>query len=110
MTVSESELEEIRAICPEAKVMNEGGLTFVHLPGLKISTGEKDPVVREALLCLQTHSGYPTRLFLSEAIPGKGNNWTSHRILDKTWHTWSWNHVQPDRPAKVLVQHLLALK
>ena len=110
MTVSDSDLKEIRDICPGATLFPEGGFTYIHLPGLKIPVNDKEPLVRDGLLCLQTHSGYPTRLFLSEPIPGKGSNWTVHRILEKTWHTCSWNNVPPDRPAAVLAQHLRALR
>ena len=111
MTVSDSDLKEIRDICPGATLYSEGGFMYIHLPGLKIPVNDKEPLIRDGLLCLQTHSGYPTRLFLSEQIPGKGKNWSVHRILDKTWHTWSWNYVPPDdRPAAVLAQHLRALR
>lgn len=110
MTVSDPDLAEIRDICPGATLFPEGGITYIHLPGLKIPISETETLIRDGLLCLQMHSGYPTRLFLSESIPGKGSNWTVHRILERNWHTWSWNQVPPDRPAAVLAQHLRALR
>lgn len=106
MTVLDEELKEIKEICPGAELMTEGGITYIFLPGLKIPVGNAELLIRDGLLCLQTHSGYPTRLFLSDRILGKGANWTNHRILDRTWHTWSWNFVNPERPAVVLAQHL----
>lgn len=102
-----AELEELKRVCPEAKEMPEGGISFVLLPGLIVSgQGSLD-----ALLCPQQRDGYPTRLFLSRQIPGKGNNWSTHRILDRTWHTWSWTGVgQELRLAEILAAHLNALR
>ena len=109
MTIPEEDLEELRDICPDATIMSEGGYTYVYLPRLRL--GQHDIIlVREGLLCPQARDGYATRLFLSEPVPGKGNNWTRHQILDKTWHTWSWNHVPAGRPAQVLAQHMAALR
>lgn len=103
-------LAELRTICEAAKEMTEGGYTFVYLPGLKILTGDQ-AVSDDALLCLQARDGYPTRLFLSQQVSGRGNNWTTHRILDRTWYTWSWNYVSSNmRPAQVLAEHLRALR
>jgi hypothetical protein len=103
-------LAELTKICEGAKEMVEGGYTFVYLPGLKIRTGE-NAVCQDALLCLQSRDGYPTRLFLSQQIQGRGNNWTTHRIVDRTWYSWSWNNVSSDlRPAQILAEHLRALR
>ena len=110
MTVSEEDLKEIRELCPGAEFMTEGGVAYIFLPGLKIPVGDTETLIRDGLLCLQSHSNYPTRLFLSEPIPGKGANWKVHRILERTWHTWSWKDVVPDRPAVVLAQHLRAFQ
>jgi len=103
-------LTELTRVCEGAKEMTEGGSTFVFLPGLKIRTGEH-AISQDALLCLQARDGYPTRLFLSQQIQGRGNNWTTHRIVDRTWYTWSWNYVSSDlRPAQILAEHLRALR
>ena len=108
--LSDELLAELMTICDGAKEMAEGGYSFVYLPGLKIRTGE-NTVSQDALLCLQPRDGYPTRLFLSQQIQGRGNNWTTHRIVDRTWHSWSWNYVGSDlRPAQVLAEHLRALR
>ncbi len=109
MTISGEDIEELRLICSGAAPMPEGGHTYVYLPRLKLGQGDSI-LIREGLLCLQARDGYATRLFLSEPVPGKGKNWTVHRILDKTWHTWSWKDVPPGRPAQVLAQHLAALR
>ena len=86
------QLEELRRICPDAKDIAESGVTFVLLPGLVVpGQGSLD-----GLLCPQQRDGYPTRLLLSRQILGKGNNWTLHRILDRTWHAWSWTGAGAD--------------
>jgi hypothetical protein len=101
------EFEELQRICPESKEMPEANIDYVFLPGLQISgQGQVD-----CLLCPQGRDGYATRLFLAKQIPGKGNNWTSHRILDRTWWTWSWKDVGVDlRLAEILAAHLCALR
>jgi hypothetical protein len=101
------ESEELKVICPNAKEMSEGDITYYFLPSLKISgQGSLD-----VLLCPQARDGYPTRLFLSKQISGKGNNWTVHRILDRPWHTWSWKDVGANlRLVEILFAHLDALR
>jgi hypothetical protein len=100
-------LDEILALDPRASVIEEGGLTYIYLPVLILPDGAP----AEALLCLAGRDGYPTRLFLSRLVSGKGNNWSLHRILDKAWHTWSWKDVPPNlRPIDILMSHLDALR
>lgn len=100
-------LDEIRSLCADAQYVSEGSNTFVHIPSLNLGNGK----IVEGLLCLSARDGYTTRLFLSQPVAGKGANWTTHRILDKTWHTWSWNHVLADqRPIEILANHLRALR
>ena len=103
-------LDELKTICAGAAEMTEGGCSFVYLPGLKVLTGGQT-LILDGLLCPQARDGYVTRLFLSQPVPGRGNNWTTHRILDRTWHVWSWNHVSAEqRPAQILAEHLRALR
>ena len=103
----ESGLDEIRSVCAAAQEISDSSASFIHLPALALPNGK----IVEALLCLTARDGYTTRLFLSEAVAGKGTNWTTHRILDKTWYTWSWNNVPADqRPIEILANHLRALR
>jgi hypothetical protein len=102
-------LAELRLVCPGVTLKTESGQTFVDLPGLKIASGDQ-VLTRDALLTLQGHSGYPSRLFLSQQIPGRGANWTVHTVLGRTWHTPSWGSVQPTRPVEMLLQHLKVYK
>jgi hypothetical protein len=108
--VSDEGLKKIRGLCFEAREMTEAGLAYLYLPGLKLPQG-CEPQVVDALLCLQSRDGYPTRLLLSARISNKGQNWNSHRILDREWHTWSWNGVSGNlRPIEILLGHLRALR
>lgn len=107
MSLPPDGLEEILALCRDASVLEDAGLTYIHLPALVLPDGGQ----AEGLLCLSGRDGYATRLFLSRAVNGKGNNWSAHRILDKPWHTWSWKDVPGNlRPIEVLMSHLAALR
>lgn len=101
-------LAELRQVCRGASLKAEAGQSFVDLPGLKIPVGT-EIVVRDALLTLQGHSGYASRLFLSQPIAApRTQNWTTHTVLGRAWHTPSWNNVAPGRPVEMLLQHLKA--
>ena len=114
MNLDEEQLKELEAQCEGVRVMSEGQDAFVLLSGLHFLSdgGEK---IMDALLRPGPHSGYMTRLFLEEAIPGKpdpskNNNWQPYQILGKTWHSWSWQNVAADqRLAQILAGHLRAL-
>jgi hypothetical protein len=102
------EMDDLRRLCPGAQEMTEGGVEYIFLPGLKHPCA---PGALDGLLCPQQHSGYATRLFLSAPIPQRRNNWTTHAILSRAWHTWSWKDVQANqRLAEILAQHLRALR
>jgi len=106
--IPEDAMSELRAIYAGAQEMVEATVSYVYLPKLKLPCA---PTVVNALLCVQQHSGYATRLFLSAQVPGKGNNWSSHQILGKTWYTWSWKDVSAGlRPVEILLGHLNALR
>src|SRR5256885_775313 len=108
--IPSEQMEEFRDICPEAREMSEGGQTYAYLPGLRLPEGG-NPAQVDGLLSLQGREGYPTRLFVSQRVVGKGNNWNSFSILDKTWFACSWNNVSPAlRPAQILVEHLRAFR
>lgn len=114
--MSNGQLSTLLAICPDAQVLEEAGLRFVSLPKLKVEVGNEVKVL-DALLSVTQHSGYTTRLFLSEQIAGRsticGNaaNWSTHQILGRNWWTWSWQGVPGDIPwSQILVAHLRALK
>ena len=91
--------------------MQEGGVNYIYLPRLRLPAG-CDPAQVDGLLRPEPGpDGYTTRLFLSHAFPSKGQNWTVHRILDKTWNTPSFNNVPADaRLIEILINHLNVLR
>lgn len=103
----------LKALAPSAQTMEEGGITYVFLPNLEVTTSQGRHLV-DALICPVQHvSGYTTRVFLSKPLQGCGrsNNWTEHRILDRLWHTWSWQNVPASLSlAQILAAHLEALR
>jgi hypothetical protein len=106
-------LNGLRAICPKAVVMRESGIDYVFLPNITFRTSQGDQAL-DALLCPAPHpTGYMTRLFLARPLPGCGqsNNWTQIRILERDWHSWSWQNVPSTlAPAQILAAHLRALQ
>jgi hypothetical protein len=104
--LAQDQIEELKLLCPEAKAASEAGQDYVLLPGLKMPLGA-NPAVLDGLLCPQQHSGYTTRLFLSAQVAGKGNNWKSFRILDRTWYSPSWQGIGNDlRFMEMVIGHL----
>ena len=101
----EGPLAEIRTACSGAAEMSEGGTKFVHLPALKIPVGSKFEE-RDALLSLGPHTGYTSRLYVSAPISERGQNWTTHTVLGRSWHTPSFNNIQPGRAMEMLADHL----
>lgn len=95
---------------PDAKHFTEGGLDFIHIPKLKLPGGTQPSEV-EALLCPQARDGYATRLFLSSPIHSRGANWSTHHILGRSWHSWSWQGVQAEQElSQILLGHLDVFK
>ena len=100
-------IQELVELCGDAREVAEG---FIYLPKLRLPSGCQ-PAETEAILCLVTHNGYVTRLFLAQRVPGRRNDWTEFYIQGRTWYTWSWNDVGSQlRPAQVLAEHLRALR
>lgn len=111
--ISPAHMDELRKICAGAGVMTESGIDYIFLPNLTVVTSTATQEL-DALLCPSQHpSGYMTRLFLSTPLrgAGKSNNWSEHRILERQWHTWSWQHVSGTQaPSQILAAHLRALR
>jgi hypothetical protein len=106
----QDQIEELKSLCPDAAVFTETGEEFVLLPSLKLPSGAT-PAVVDGLLCPRSHSGYATRLFLSQPVIGRGNNWTTVRILDRVWHTPSWRDVGADlRLIEIVLGHFNAYR
>jgi hypothetical protein len=110
VSIDEHQLAEVAAFAPGARVMADAGIVYIFLPSLKVPVGQEERVL-DALLCPAQHGGYTTRLFLAEPVPQRGQNWTTHNILSRLWHTWSWNNVPASLSAmQILSAHLGALR
>jgi hypothetical protein len=108
--IDNENFKDFQTAYPEATVFTEGGFDFIHIPLLKMP-GDSNPSEVEALLCPQMRDGYATRLFLSAEIPGKGNNWTQHHMLGRSWFSWSWQNVHSAQQyIQILLGHLDALR
>ncbi|WP_043795151.1 hypothetical protein [Rhodanobacter sp. OR87] len=110
MSLPDDQLRALREVNPEARVLSEGGLTYVFLPKQPIQVGEQGRAM-DALLCPNKYGGYDTRLFLEHPITERGANWSAHVILGRTWHTFSWNGVSSAQPLmQILLAHLAVLR
>lgn len=116
MSITDEQLGSLRQINAGAVIQNEGEREYVFLPNLKITVGPNEKTL-DGLLCPSEKDGYKTRLFFSETIVerptigDKAANWTAHVILGRTWHSWSWQGVEPSLPlVQMLLAHLRALR
>jgi hypothetical protein len=110
VTYSPESFAELRSHFPNATEHDEGGKRYIHLPSLTFESDGQQKTVT-ALLCPGEHSGYTTRLFLNRPFPNKVQNWTTHSILGKQWHTPSYNHVPASLPLMgILACHLRGLR
>ena len=106
MTISQERLASLKPFAANAAVISDCGLDFVALPGLKVPVSGQ-VVLRDGLLCPSQIHGYVSRLFLSEPIAGKGQNWNQYVIAGKTWWAPSWQNVDSALPLpQMLLAHL----
>lgn len=108
MNINESHLAELKKeVNPDVRVYEEGGHTYVYIPGLKLPSGCK-PKVTDALLCPHPHSGYTSRLFLKEKIQTpKQVNWNGQVcVLGHQWYAFSYNNVGEGPFLNMVMNHL----
>lgn len=112
MTLSDDQLRELRVLCPELAVYEEGGVSFLLLPKLAMPDGAS-PAAVDALLCPTSRDGYASRLFVAERVTPISSkpNWNGNiRILERNWLAASWK-VQPGlRLIQMLGAHLDAFR
>ena len=109
-TTVEDELAEMGLFCGKVTPFREGDKRYLLLERVTLPAG-CSPATTEALLCPQERDGYQTRLFFAQPVSGRGGNWTVHRILDRNWHTWSWQGISANqRLAQILRGHLRGLE
>ncbi len=109
--IDEDQLSALQIVCPGAVMMQEGGVTYVYLPRVRLPASCGSRMVEGLLRPGPGPDGYTTRLYLSEACPNRGQNWTTHQILAKTWHTYSFNNVPADIPLiEIFSNHFTVLR
>lgn len=99
----QTQIDSLKPLSPEVSLISDAGIDYIYLPKLKVRIENVIQTVN-ALLCPVKHSGYTTRLFLDKPIHERGNNWSIHSILGRTWHRWSWNNV----PDNLSLMHILS--
>jgi hypothetical protein len=110
--ISEAELYELRALCPDARPHVEGGIEYVFLPHLLLPDG-CSPQAVDCLLCLGARDGYDNRLFFSAIVAcAAQRNWNgvNIRVLERNWFAYSWRVPSGLRPIETLISHLKALR
>ncbi len=107
------QLDEVRPLCKALAVCTEAGLPYVHLAKLNLPDGCSPDKV-DALFCPTPRDGYSSRLYFAQAISTPvARNWNGNlRLLDSTWHAFSWALTPPPnaRLAQLLAMHLAGMR
>lgn len=106
MTIGPERLASLRPFAAGVAVVSDCGLEFVMLPGLKVPANGTVSIL-DGLLCPATIHGYVSRLFLSQRIEGKAQNWKQYVIAGRSWWAPSWQNVDNSLPLpQMLLAHL----
>lgn len=110
MTVTFEALDSLQPFSKVPQALTENGYEFVLLPELRVPAGTAVHI-RDALLCPREMHGYLTRLFLSDPIPERGQNWRSFMFFGRAWHSPSWQGVEAALSMRqILLAHLAAYR
>ena len=104
------DLSDLKRFSAGASTLTDAGLRYVYLPQLSLPA-VCSPAKADALLCMDTRDGYPTRLFFSQPIgsPARSLNWhMTPTVAGVVWHAFSWKDVPSTTPIQVLLGHLAA--
>jgi len=106
---AQAELANLQKVYPAAELWDEGGQPLAFIPGLCFRSAG-GIIKTDAVLCPRRHSsaGYPTRLFLRQQVPNRGQNWSQHVIRGLSgWWSPSYDNVPPSMPwLEILAAHL----
>lgn len=105
-------LAELGALCRRLERFEEGGKTYFLLVDLVLPDGCSPPTI-DALLCPEGRDGYPSRLLFAARLHSRTSpNWTSEvRIIERSWHAYSWKLDRTDlHLAQLVANHLRALR
>lgn len=111
MSFDETQIKELKSLCPSLMGVEDGGTAYISIPKLKLPN-ECAPEVVDALLCPSTRDGYNSRLFLSEKVnhKGPGQNWNPNDgviIANRRWWAVSWNtNAEKLRLLQMVLNHL----
>ncbi|MDD5259490.1 MAG: hypothetical protein PHD29_05940 [bacterium] len=109
----EDQISELKKLSPDVMLAEEGGIEYLLIPKLAMPPN-CDPAIVDVILCPVQRDGYPSRLFFAQKVKSpKTLNWNGQdvRILDKTWHAYSWKVIRPGlRLAQMVSAHLAALR
>ncbi|WP_108425040.1 hypothetical protein [Flagellimonas amoyensis] len=111
MSFAQKEIDELKKVAPDLKIIQEGGYTFFYIEKLLLPDGCV-PNIIEALLCPTPHSGYPCRLFFSSQISGcPARNWNGNlRVIGRNWFAISWKTKSGLTLLEMVSIHLKALE
>lgn len=113
MNFSENQINGLKSIVPDLKIVQEGGYTYFYIEGLELPGG-CTPGTVNALLCPTPMQGYESRLYFSSQIFGPGcsnKNWNgSLRVIGQNWFAISWKTKSGLSLVEMLSIHLKALK
>lgn len=111
MNLSENQINGLKSITPNLKIVQEGGYNYFYIEGLKLPEGCLPNIV-DALFCPTTIQGYPSRLYFSSKITGcPSRTWNGDiRAIGKNWYAVSWRMKDGLSLAEMFSIHLKALK
>ncbi len=109
MEYPKEQIDELKQYCAKLSKLEEGGIAYFYLEGLRLPPG-CEPAVCDGLLCPVSRDNYPSRLFLSVRVKSPyERNWnvTNARIGEKNWFAFSWKDEKPGATlAQILLTHL----
>ena len=111
MSLPEDQVRELKSQFPDIASAVEANVTYISIPKVKLPKG-CTPEIIDVLLCPSPREGYSSRLFFSERVTSHPQlNWQpTVRILEKTWHVFSWQSPPGLRLAQMLAVHLKAFR
>lgn len=103
---SDVQFDNLKALHANTRLLSETGRPVALLSQFPFRAAGRDQVM-DLLLVPWEHSGYPTRLFFTRAIPERGQNWKQHYVADRNWWAPSWSGVAANLPwREILCAHI----
>ena len=112
MALPEDQVAELKQFFSNIQAAQEGGITYLKLPGAVLPTG-CTPATMDLLLCPSPRDGYESRLYFAARVQGRGAalNWNGNtRVLEQNWVAYSWKVQGGLRLAQMVLAHLQALQ